>query len=87
MADNYFIEIAKTINDSTEILNWYRNLYYTEDSNTERGIMARAINEIWPEYSRQKAEIKRLTEQLTQTDITKLEHGSLCETDTYKVGD
>ena len=33
-----------------EILNWYRNLYYTENSNTERGIMARAINDLFMEY-------------------------------------
>lgn len=60
MTDNYFIDIAKTIDGSAEILNWYRNLYHTENSDTERGIMARAINDILPEYSRQKAEIERL---------------------------
>lgn len=33
-----------------EILNWYRNLYYTEPSNTERGIMANAINDLFMKY-------------------------------------
>ena len=40
--------------DSVEILNWYRNLYHAENENTERGIMARAINDILPEYIRLK---------------------------------
>lgn len=57
MTDEYFVEGAEEIKDSAEILNWYRNLYHTENSNTERGIMARAINELLPEYCRQKAEI------------------------------
>lgn len=60
MLENLFVEEAEKINDSDEILNWYRNLYYTENSNTERGLMARAINDILPEYSRQKALIKAL---------------------------
>ena len=43
--------------DSAEILNWYRNLYHCESTTTERGIMARAINDILPKYVSQKAEI------------------------------
>ena len=34
---------------NVDILNWYRNLYYKEDSNTERGIMARVINNLFNE--------------------------------------
>ena len=34
---------------SDEILNWYRNLYYKEDANTERRIVAEALNDILPE--------------------------------------
>lgn len=30
-----------------DIFNWYRNLYYQEEPNTEQGIMARAINELF----------------------------------------
>lgn len=52
--DEYFIETAQNMKDSVEILNWYRNLYHTENENTERGIMARAINDILPEYIRLK---------------------------------
>lgn len=37
-----------------EILNYYRNCHYMDDSNTESGILANAINEILPEYSRLK---------------------------------
>ena len=62
MTDRYFVEEAKKINDSAEILNWYRNLYHCESETTERGVMARAINDILPEYARQKAEIERLQE-------------------------
>ena len=45
---NYFVEeIQKNqITDPIEILNWYRNLYYTEGLNTEQGIVANAINEL-----------------------------------------
>ena len=60
MTDKVFVDGAEQINDSAEILNWYRNLYHTENSNTEKGIMARAINDILPEYCRQRAEIERL---------------------------
>ena len=52
--DECFIETAQDIKDPVEILNWYRNLYYAENENTERGIMARAINDILPEYIRLK---------------------------------
>ena len=33
---------------ATEILNYYRNLYYTESMTTERRIVAEAINEVLP---------------------------------------
>lgn len=33
---------------ATEILNYYRNLYYTEPMTTERRIVAEAINEVLP---------------------------------------
>lgn len=34
---------------NVDILNWYRNLYYKEGNNTERGIMANAINNLFME--------------------------------------
>lgn len=53
---NYFVEeIQKNqITDPIEILNWYRNLYYTENSNTERGIMAAAINALFMKNKKER---------------------------------
>ena len=50
--DNIFAEevIEYNITDPIEILNWYRNLYYKEPSNTERGIIANAINDLFVRY-------------------------------------
>lgn len=50
--EQYFAEEVKVSNmtDPLEILNWYRNLYYTENNNTEHGIMARAINDLFMKY-------------------------------------
>ena len=50
--ENAFVEeIHKSdMTDSIEILNWYRNLYYTEGLNTERGIVAMAINDLFMKY-------------------------------------
>ena len=49
MYENDFVEevIEDNVTDPIEILNWYRNLYYTEGSNTERGIMANAIGDLF----------------------------------------
>ena len=59
MTDECFVKTSQDINDPVEILNWYRNLYYAENENTERGIMARAINDILPEYIRLKEETNK----------------------------
>ena len=50
--ERYFVETIKDYNitNPLEILNWYRNLYYKEPSNTERGIMAIAINDVFMKY-------------------------------------
>lgn len=52
MYENIFVEevIENNITDPLEILNWYRNLYYKEASDTERGIMAEAINSLFMKY-------------------------------------
>lgn len=43
-----FVEEVRNHNMTPiEILNWYRNFYYKEDNDTEQGIMARAINDIF----------------------------------------
>lgn len=54
--EKHFINgVKEIINDgttlNTDILNWYRNLYYKEDGNTERGIMAHVINNIFGELT------------------------------------
>jgi len=34
--------------NSVQILNYYRNMYYTDGNNTEKGIVANAINDVLP---------------------------------------
>jgi hypothetical protein len=45
--ENTFVREVKEKNMTKpeDILNWYRNLYHTEDNHTEHGIMAYAIND------------------------------------------
>ena len=44
---NNFVEEVKSNNLSAiEILNFYRNLYHTENETTEQGIIAKALNEV-----------------------------------------
>lgn len=43
--EKYFVGNCKNIKGCMNILNFYRNLYYQDEPNTEHGIMARAINE------------------------------------------
>lgn len=52
MYENIFVEevIKDNITDPLEVLNWYRNLYYKDASDTERGIMAEAINSLFMKY-------------------------------------
>ena len=45
--EKYFVEECKNIKGCMNILNWYRNLYYQDEPNTEHGIMARAINDMF----------------------------------------
>ena len=45
MNDKEFIELTKDMSPE-EILNYYRNLYYNDGNNTERGIVANAINDV-----------------------------------------
>ena len=53
-----FIEGVKPEDDYYRILNWYRNLNYKEESNSERGIMARAINDLFMDLKKRVAEDK-----------------------------
>ena len=58
--DEAFVSGCKTCEDSAEILNWYRNLYYKESRTTEHGITAQAINDILPECNRLKEELEEV---------------------------
>lgn len=49
--EKYFIENIKPNDSSIEILNWYRNLYYKEEPDTERGVVARAINNLFISFN------------------------------------
>lgn len=50
--ENYFVQAVEEYNmiKPLEILNWYRNLYYKEEVQTEHIIMAEAINDLFMEY-------------------------------------
>lgn len=45
--EEYFVKGTEKCNSPEDILNWYRNFYYKEDENTERRIVAEAINEFF----------------------------------------
>ena len=49
LGSHNFINGIQSEDKWTDILNWYRNLYHAENDNTERGIMARAINDMFAE--------------------------------------
>ena len=55
-----FAENTKEMTAS-EILNYYRNLYYAEPQVTERGIVANAINDILSQYTKQQTKIEELS--------------------------
>lgn len=49
--ENDFVRDAYAYDMSTlEIINWYRNLYYKEGIETERGLMAMTINDLFTKY-------------------------------------
>ena len=43
----YFVKGCEKQDGFMDILNWYRNLYYRAEPDTEHGIMARAINDMF----------------------------------------
>lgn len=57
---------------SDQQLNLFRNLHYNDGNATELGIIANAINDFLPEYTRQKAENSNLSSDLTslKKDLT-----------------
>lgn len=56
---SFFVNGARGL-EADDILNYYRNLYRCENSNTERGIVAEAINRILPTYTNQSDRINSL---------------------------
>ena len=50
--ENFFVREVydKDITEPLDILNWYRNLYYKEGKDTERGLMAWTINDLFVKY-------------------------------------
>ena len=88
MGDDIFVdEVLKyNITNPIEILNWYRNLYYREPVNTERGIMADAINDLFMEMKELKADNERLrdmwaktTSDLSKCEAKKMEYKSMLD--------
>ena len=53
----------KNPNNSFDILNWYRNLYYQNDKNTERGKMAWAINNVFMKLKELGVDLNSLSDQ------------------------
>lgn len=45
--NDYFVKGCDKLNGFMDILNWYRNLYYQAEPDTEHGIMARAIDDMF----------------------------------------
>lgn len=62
--EKYFVEKCKNIKGYMNILNFYRNLYYQDEPNTEHGIMARTINELFME-AKQRGVLDALTEDFS----------------------
>ncbi len=62
--NNFVTGVHEIINNgatlNTDILNWYRNLYYKEGNDTERGIMANAINNLFMEMRAKGIELSGL---------------------------
>ena len=64
LENNFVTGVHEIINNgatlNTDILNWYRNLYYKEGNNTERGIMANVINNLFMEMKAKGIELSGL---------------------------
>lgn len=61
--ENFFVKevYAKDMRDPLDILNWYRNLYYKEGLDTERGLMANTINDL---FMQMNAKMERIVDRL-----------------------
>ena len=59
----YGINKLKNPDNCFDILNWYRNLYYKEDKDTERGKMAWAINNVFMELKELGVDLNSLSDE------------------------
>lgn len=59
MIDNDLINNYNKL-PAIEQLNLFRNLYYTDGNDTEKGIIANALNEILPMYVKLREQLERL---------------------------
>lgn len=58
--EEHFVKGAEKCGSPEDILNWYHNLYYKENENSERRIIAEALNEFF---------VKKLPELLKEAKI------------------
>lgn len=64
--EEWFINGCKELkneNNNIDVLNWYRNLYYKEDKNTERGKIAWAINGLFMELKEKGFDLYSLSDE------------------------
>ena len=73
--NNFVREVLEHQMTSKEILNWYRNLYHAENSNTEHGIVAMAINDMFLASQREieDAAVDEFVDYLKSTQVSKMD--------------
>ena len=73
LENNFVTGVHEIINNgatlNVDILNWYRNLYYKEGNNTERGIIAHVINDIFMEMNVKNIKLTRLYTSPESKDV------------------
>lgn len=65
------IKQLKNPDNCFDILNWYRNLYYKEDKNTEHGKMAWTINEVLMKLKELDIDLYSLSDEDKEDDNNK----------------
>ena len=64
--EEWFLDGINELNNPKncfDILNWYRNLYYKDNINTEHGKMAWAINETFNKLKELGIDLKNLSDE------------------------
>lgn len=80
---NTFVREVKERNmtDPFEILNWYRNLYHTEDNHMEQGIMAYAINDVFMKYKELQVKLEQAKSNIVDEIFCKIARELPCGKD------